>query len=84
MSTFDYKSYRVLVDSDAAKYFPGQLDSVRGIYSIWESADGGRERQVYLGHTLRTFKSTEIDEMIAASEAAARAWIDTNEGKPWA
>lgn len=84
MSTFDYKSYCVTVDTDVARYFPGQPEAVRGIFSIWQSADGDRGRQVYRGQTLGTFQSTDIDRMVAAAEEAARAWIDANAGKPWA
>jgi len=84
MSTFDYKDYSVTVDTDAPKYFPSQLDSVRGIYAIWRSAAGEREREIYRGQTVKTFKASDIAEIIAASEEAARAWIDANAGKPWA
>ena len=84
MSTFDYKSYCITVDTDVAKYFPGQNDAVRGIFSIWQSVDGDRGRQVYRGQTPSTFQATEIERMVAAAEEAARTWIDTNAGKPWA
>lgn len=84
MSTFDYKNYCVTVDTDVAKFFPGQHDAVRGIFSIWQSVDGDRGRQIYRGQTATTFTSTELDRLIAAAEEAARSWIDTNCGKPWA
>lgn len=84
MSTFDYKSYRVTVDTDVTKFFPGQPDAVRGIFSIWQPADGDGGRQVYRGQTGATFPSSDLDRLIAAAEEAARSWIDTNGGKPWA
>jgi hypothetical protein len=84
MSTFDYKNYCVTVDADVGRFFPGQAGAVRGIFAIWEPGEGERKRQVYRGHTTHTFPATEVDRIVAASEEAARAWIDTNAGKPWA
>lgn len=84
MSTFGYKNYCVKIETDTAKYFAGQPDAVRGIYVICESSDGAAGREVYRGQTGKTFPSGAAAEIVAASEADARAWIDVNAGKPWA
>jgi len=84
MSTFDYKNYCITVESEPAPCLDSQADAVHGIYVIWQSVDGTRVREVYRGHTGRTFSSTETSEILGVAQAEARAWIDINEGKPWA
>lgn len=82
--TFNYKNYCVTVETDTTAYFPSEQSRLRGLYSIWRSTNGMPEKQVYCGHTSKTFASSEVDPMVSAAEAEARAWIDANEGKPWA